>query len=176
MIRVFYYYFKSFLKSKSLVLLIYFLLSLGLLYTYHLISPDVSLLEYGLGCLNSFAYKDIMVFVEKMFYILFLIYISLLYNKYLLELNEAYLFFRTSKKNIVRLIVLIDMMMIFLIDFIIFMMVLLIKGLVIYNINFYVLMKFYIIKLLILSSCLFLRRKFYIIILGLEILIYLGLY
>lgn len=174
MIKVFYYYFKSFLKSKILVLIIYFLLSLGLLYTYHLISPDVNLLEYGLGCLRGLAFKDIMVFVEKMFYILFLVYMSLLCNKYLLELNEAYLFFRTSKKEVIIMIILIDMMMIFLIDFIIFMMVFLINGFVFRNINFYILIKFYLIKLLILSSSLFLKSKWlYIIFFCLEVLIYL---
>lgn len=128
MLRVFYQYQKKLLKDNSKLLIIYCFFTLSILFSYHLIEPNINLIEFGLGVINLPFNLDILLIAQKSFYTLYLLYYTFLNSIYIFNINKAYLFFRVSKKSLSKSIFFSNIFNIVVFDFLTIILTSLITG------------------------------------------------
>ena len=102
---------------------------------------------------------DILLFIQKVFCILFLLYFCLIGNDYILKINKAYLFFRVSRKDIVQKIYISNIVYILGLDLINFILALVITNFHFYNINISLIMSMFLMKVSLVNFSLLIKNN-----------------
>lgn len=159
MFRVIFKYQKNFLEKKLNLILMYIFLEFSVLLTYYLTAETFNIIEYALNCIPLQVNFDILLFIQKVFCILFLLYFCLIGNDYILKINKAYLFFRVSRKDIVQKIYISNIVYILGLDLINFILALVITNFHFYNINISLIMSMFLMKVSLVNFSLLIKNN-----------------
>lgn len=157
--RVIFEYQKNFLEKKLNLILMYIFLEFSVLLTYYLTAETFNIIEYALNCISLQVNFDILLFIQKVFCILFLLYFCLIGNDYILKINKAYLFFRVSRKDIVQKIYISNIVYILGLDLINFILALVITNFHFYNINISLIMSMFLMKVSLVNFSLLIKNN-----------------
>lgn len=158
--RVIFKYQKNFLEKKMNLILIYIFLEFGVLLTYYLADNPSNIIKFALNCIPLQIGFEILLFIQKTFYILFLIYLSMACNDYMLKINKAYLFFRIDRQSLVKKIYISNITYILLLDLIVFLLTLIITNFHLNNVDISLIATLFFIKLSIVNFSLLIKNNF----------------
>ena len=158
-LSVIFKYQKNFFKSKLNLILMYIFLEFSVLLTYYLTADTFNIIEYALNCIPLQVNCDILLFIQKRFCILFLLYFCLIGNDYILKINKAYLFFRASRKDIVQKIYISNIVYILGLDLINFILALVITNFHFYNINISLIVSMFLMKVSLVNFSLLIKNN-----------------